>query len=148
MGLPLQEISVTVVLDLNVILDFLLEREQFVESAEVLVAASEGKIDAVIPLHGITTIYYFLRKERGDSASRALLKDVLKAARIVSISDLDVRTAIESRIPDLEDAIVAETAAIVKADYILTRDIRGFANAPVPAISPLDFLKKHGRTLR
>lgn len=136
-----------VVLDLNVVLDVLLAREEFLESAEVLLAASEDKIEAFIPLHGITTIYYFLRKEMTDAASRVLLLKLLEAVTISVISEQDVRSAIASQLSDFEDAIVSETASVANADYIITRDTRDFANSHVRAITPREFLERNIRLI-
>jgi predicted nucleic acid-binding protein len=134
---------VRVVLDLNVVLDVLLARDEFLESAEILLAASEGKIEAFIPLHGLTTIYYFLRKEMSDAIARVQLVKLLEAARVFAISEEDVREAIRSPMVDFEDAIVAQTALALSADYILTRDARDFVASRVKAITPREFLDRY-----
>jgi predicted nucleic acid-binding protein len=43
---------------------------------------------------------------------------------------------------DLEDCLQVECAKAVGADFIITRDIHDFANSPIPALLPEDFLKE------
>ncbi|HEX5315065.1 MAG TPA: PIN domain-containing protein [Candidatus Kapabacteria bacterium] len=129
-----------VILDVNVVLDVLLAREEFRESTELLRAVVEEKIEAFVPLHGLTTIYYFLRKEMVDKDCRLLLSTLLNVVTVVPISHDDVRIAIDLPITDFEDAIVSMTASILQADYIVTRNIRDFAHSKIRAITPSDFL--------
>ena len=44
--------------------------------------------------------------------------------------------------PDFEDAVVDAVAERSGASYIVTRNIKDFADSAVPAILPADFLKK------
>jgi predicted nucleic acid-binding protein len=132
---------VRVVLDLNVALDVLLARDEFLESTEILLLASARKIEAIMPLHGITTVFYFCRKQKSEIAARNQISALLESVHIFSISQEDVAKAIHSPVRDFEDAIVAETARISDADYILTRDISDFRESFVPAITPTQFLE-------
>jgi predicted nucleic acid-binding protein len=134
---------VIVVLDLNIALDVLLERKEFLDSAEILLLAESKKIEAVIPLHGITTVYYFCRKEMSDSMARAQLAKLLKIVSVFPISQKGVEAAIASSIDDFEDAIVAETGVSAKADFIVTRNVRDFLKSQIPAMLPRDFLERY-----
>jgi predicted nucleic acid-binding protein len=136
---------VRIVLDLNVVLDVLLAREKFLDSAEVLLFASERKIEAFIPLHGVTTIYYFCRKEMKDASARLQLLKLLEAAEVFSISDEEVRRAIVSPMDDFEDAIVAETARAANAEFIITRDTADFRDSAIPALTPTEFIERFFR---
>jgi len=44
--------------------------------------------------------------------------------------------------PDYEDALIATCARHTKMDYIITRNIKDFANSPVPPIAPDNFIAK------
>jgi hypothetical protein len=44
-------------------------------------------------------------------------------------------------IGDFEDSVVAAVAEAAGCDHILTRNVQDFADSPVPAISPTDFLR-------
>ena len=41
---------------------------------------------------------------------------------------------------DFEDAVVAGLAAEVGASFIITRNVSDFSNAPIRAVSPVNFL--------
>ena len=129
-----------VILDVNIVLDVLLAREEFRESTEVLRAVVEKKIEGFVPLHAVTTVYYFLRKEMVDADCRLLLETLLDAVNVVSITHEDVRAAIGSPVTDFEDAIVSRTASVIGANYIVTRNLRDFVNSTTLAITPSDFL--------
>ncbi len=132
-----------VVLDLNIILDVLLARKQFLESAEVLILAEEGQLDAVLPLHAVSTIYYFCRKEMSDAAARTQLAKLLEIVEVQSIDSNGLKVAIASPIADFEDAIVAETAVAAHADFIITRNTRDYSHSVVSAITPQDFIARY-----
>jgi predicted nucleic acid-binding protein len=137
---------VIVALDLNIVLDVLLERKEFLDSVEILLLAEAKKIEAIIPLHGITTIYYFSRKQMSDTVARQELAKLLKIVRVISISQQGVESAIVSPIADFEDAIVAETAIAANADYIITRNKRDFSMSPIIALTPDEFLVRYFTT--
>jgi predicted nucleic acid-binding protein len=48
---------------------------------------------------------------------------------------------------DIEDCLQAECAKAVKADYIVTRNIKDYTHSEIPAISP-EALIKHFRSRR
>jgi predicted nucleic acid-binding protein len=65
-------------------------------------------------------------------------------AHILNLADttgVDIKTAIASDFRDFEDAVLSATAAREKADYIITRNSNDFANSPVKALSPEEFVE-------
>ena len=50
----------------------------------------------------------------------------------------DCIQALQSRIADYEDAVMAETALWISADYIVTRNLRDYSRSPVPVLSPAE----------
>lgn len=58
----------------------------------------------------------------------------------VSLSADDLRRAARLRWDDYEDCLIALAADKAHADYLITRDARGFSRSPVPALSPPDWL--------
>jgi hypothetical protein len=142
-GLSFAKISVIVTLDLNIALDVLLARTQFLESAEILLLAEDREIEAILPLHGLSTIYYFCRKEMSDAIARQHLNKLMNIVSVREIKEDQLRAALNSDIHDFEDALVAQTAIVVSAEHIITRNTRDFDRSPVPAITPRDFLDRY-----
>lgn len=51
-----------------------------------------------------------------------------------------IEAALASRLADFEDAVLGESAALVSADAIVTRNKRDFLAARVPAYTPSELL--------
>ena len=43
--------------------------------------------------------------------------------------------------PDVEDYVISKSASDIGADYLITRDIRGFKDSQVRPITPKGFIK-------
>jgi predicted nucleic acid-binding protein len=133
------------VLDLNVVLDVLLSRHDHLESAEILSLARSSAIEAYVPAHGVTTIYYILRKEFGDKDARKALEQLFLSVKIVDANSILFDRALRSGIVDFEDAVVAESAAMIHADHIITRNKRHFHSSEVPCLSAPEFMANYAR---
>lgn len=131
-------------LDTNVLVDLLEPREEFLESIRrVFCMASFG--DAVLWASSscMTDLYFILMRESSgtnDGIQRAILKlistDDKSKLRIYAPQERDVVRALHYRWPDFEDCLVSVCAESVQADYIVTRDAKGFEHAALPSISP------------
>ena len=61
---------------------------------------------------------------------------------VVDISKQVIMTAQKNEVwPDFEDGLQMQSAVNIAADYIITRDAKGFAPSPVRALSPKEFLQ-------
>ena len=131
-----------VFIDANIIIDVLLKRVDFIgESAKVL-AICKSKKSALAP-HTISNIFFIARKEYTAKERKELLLDILEYIDIVSVGKHQIIQALKNcSIDDFEDALQLECAKEFNADYIVTRDLSGFANDTVPVISPMDFIKE------
>ena len=130
-----------ILLDLNVALDVLLSRHDHLESSEILSLARTGVIEAYLPAHGVTTIYYLLQKQFSNDEAREQLKQILRIVKIALPTENVFENAFESDIADFEDAVVVESAVSIGADYIITRNGKDFRESVIPAYSAPDFMK-------
>ena len=130
--------------DTNVILDILLERDEFFQdSYSVIKLATEGAITVLIPAGGISDIYYIIRRSGKDaSAAHSSIRALLQLVEACDTAASDIMAALHLRMADLEDAILAATAKREKVDFIITRNEHDFLNSPVAAISPKAFLSQ------
>ena len=131
-----------VVLDLNVVLDVLLTRHDSLECFEVLSLARSGAIEAVLPAHALSTIYYISRKQLSDADVRQELRSILRMMTVASLSQEAVERALDSPLSDFEDAIVLETAKEVNAEVIVTRNVNDFALSSIPAMTAREFMER------
>ncbi len=65
------------------------------------------------------------------------LIDILE---VIDVTKVNCIKALALPMNDFEDALLAHCAKRVKADYIITRNVKDFINSPVNAISPKEFL--------
>lgn len=133
-----------IMVDTNIIIDVLLEREPIVEdSCRLLSLCEEHKIDGFISASSVTDIYYLVRKytHSTELAYKAIGK-VLEIVKVCSVTNNEVILAFQKKAKDFEDCLVAVCAASIHCDYIATRNIRDFEGFNVPAISPSDLLNR------
>jgi len=124
-------------LDLNVVLDVLFAREPHVKEASVIFAKAEtGEIEGYVAAHTITTLHYLAAKRHGRTKCRKLMLDVLKLFDTVPVDEDRLRRALEMNWKDFEDAVQAACAEAAAADYLVTRDKKGFRGATVDVVTP------------
>lgn len=131
-------------IDANVILDVILNREPFYEySKDVMVLCGEPEVEGCVAVHSIATIWYLLRKQT-DQFRRNSLLDVCNILTVVGKTHLKIIEAIKDlNFKDFEDCIQSKCAESAKADYIITRNVRDYVHSTIPAFTPREFLDKY-----
>ena len=126
-----------VLFDLNVVLDFVLDRSPYAAPAALLWAAAERhQIEAFLPAHGITTIFYLVTRQHDQRFARRVLDDLLLVPSIAPVDGPVLRRALALGWADFEDAVCAAAAEGVGCDAIISRDPKGFAKSPVRVLEP------------
>lgn len=75
--------SMVVLIDTNVALDLLTERQPFYHNARaVFLACAGGEIEGYIAFHSLPNIFYILRKVYSDEKRRAMLKRLCLVLRV------------------------------------------------------------------
>jgi predicted nucleic acid-binding protein len=128
----------TVLIDTNVILDYVLKREPFAQDAlACLERLIIGKAKIWLTSSTITDIYYVTRRALHDSEeAKAVVAKLLNAFQIAGVDKADCLNALNNGISDYEDALVSVCAKKIKAEYIITRNTKDFEKSAVPAIAP------------
>jgi predicted nucleic acid-binding protein len=126
-----------VLVDLNVVLDVLLDREPHVAaSAAFWAAVEDGRVEGLIAAHGFTTISYLVARHHGREEARRVVDDLLAVFGVATVDEAVVRRAAALALPDFEDAVGAAAAEAAGCEAVVTRDAAGFAKTPVPGIDP------------
>ena len=132
-----------VLIDTNVILDVLCKRQDFFEdSAKVMKLCEVGKLKGVISALTVPNIVYIMRKELDAGKTREVVE---KLQLIFAVADLradDIKKALSLDFGDFEDALQSACAARIKADYIVTRNVRDFQGSKIAAIKPSELLER------
>ena len=133
-------------IDTNVLLNYLTNRpDPYLEaSVRILRMCAVGECTGYIAFHALSTIWYVLRKW-DDRERRQSLQDLCEILTVASASQNEILAAIrKDSFADFEDCLQDKCAKEVGADYIITCNVRDFADSEVPAITPEQFLKLYG----
>ena len=135
--------SMRVLIDTNVILDVLCNRQRFVEDATKIFKFCEvNKIEGYISAISVPNIVYILRKELNAEKTKEILAQLSLIFKIVDLKADDLKKAANLMFNDYEDALQSVCAGRIKANYIITRNIKDFTNSKVVAIKPSELLER------
>lgn len=131
-----------VLLDTDVVLDLLLDREPFSVDAAAIWQAGEDRqvqlyVSAITPIN----VFYVARKLKGQETAKLLVTSLLMACRICTVDQSLLLAALASPIRDYEDAVQAAAAGSQQLDAIVTRNLRDYVDSSTPAFSPSDLLR-------
>jgi predicted nucleic acid-binding protein len=132
-----------VLLDTNVVLDLMLKREPWLAAAQGIWQANrDGRLEGCLTGSSLTDLYYIIRRIAGVAIARRGVRECLDAFGILPTDEvvLDLAYSLENN--DFEDAVQIVTAEREHLDAIITRDAKGFAGSPVPALSPMDLVSR------
>lgn len=134
--------NMKVLIDTNIILDVLCGREKFLEDAERIFKLCETRrLDGFISALSIPNIIYILRKELDADKVETIVNDLSIIFTIADLKAEDVKKAAGLKFKDYEDAVQSTCAERIGAEYIITRNVKDFADSNIPAISSMKFLR-------
>ncbi len=129
-----------VLIDTNVILDILCNRLPFVEDARKIFRLCEvNKITGYISALSIPNIVYIMRKELDADKISDILEKLSLIFTIADLKSSDLTKAAKLGFDDYEDALQSVCASRIKADFIITRNIKDFSYSKVAAVKPSEF---------
>ena len=131
-------------IDTCVILDYLQNREPFFDDAlNVAIGAANYEFEAYISASSLTDLYYIVHRQTHSSIkSHKIISMITELFGLADTYAEDCINALHNGMTDYEDAVMSETAHRVKADYIVTRNIKDYSESKVPAVTPSEFLIK------
>jgi predicted nucleic acid-binding protein len=126
----------TLVLDTNVVIDILTKREGYKGSLDILRLCERGAARGYITTSTATDILYLTTKILGKQPARDALKSLLESVDIIEVKKADIMGAFNHDMDDFKDAVLANCAARIKADFIVTRNLKDFRGSAVKAVAP------------
>jgi predicted nucleic acid-binding protein len=128
---------VRVLVDTNIVLDFLLQREPFSQDAELLFQAIDsGQVVGYVTATTLTDIFYISRKHTlSIEQARQAVSETLTVMVICPVNRAVLESAFKSGLADFEDAVQIFCAVEQGLDAILTRDAKGFLSSSIPVVS-------------
>ena len=130
-----------VLIDTNVVLDFLLHRNGYAFAVDIFGMAEKKYITGYISASAITDIFFLAKGKLGKKATKEALKDLLKVFLPAAVTDSHILQALDLEWDDFEDSVQFVVGESIAVNYIITRNNQDFSSSPIPAITPEQFLK-------
>lgn len=132
-----------VFIDTNILLDFMCRREPFYRDVYMIFRkAAMHELTVVVSALTIVNTQYTAKKYGlSTTAVSSVIKNLLS---LVSVSPIDgqmVEYAYSVDDKDKEDVLQYLSAKSADVDYIISRDKKGFVNAPIAVLSPEEFMQ-------
>ena len=111
-----------VFLDTNILLDLLLERDGYEDSAALFQMQDEGKARLFVSLLTMVNLAYVYKKTVGRNLAVANLKYLSTLVEVLPMNGAQLQQAIMMDGQDFEDVLQAVCAAEGGCDYLVTRN--------------------------
>ena len=130
-----------VLVDTNIVLDLLLDRAPFSKAATLIfIQIEQSRVEASLCATTITTIEYILGQSMSAGKARSTLHRLFEIFDITTVNRSVIHEALQSKMSNFEDAVLAHSANLAGMDAIVTRNIKDFKHSPVKAFDPEEFL--------
>ena len=131
-----------VFIDTNLVLDVLAERKPFYEtSARIWKLVEKRDLTGYLSATTITDVFYILRKQLGSERAYDTVSKIMMVFDITSVSQADIKKALNLGFKDFEDALQVVCAKKTGAKYLITRNKEDFQEAQgIEVVDPEAFL--------
>lgn len=131
--------------DTNIIVDVLRKRPHDYEASRLLLAlGSLHEFELWVSPSQLSDLFYILtsggKRHLAEPVGEELV-DVLSFVRVCSFGHDEALSALSCGFDDLKDALVYQAARAVKAEAIITRNQKDFAQSSIPAFSSVEFFE-------
>ncbi len=117
-----------ILIDSNIILDVVQEREPFCSNAKKILSLCIAKnINGFVTAHSLCDIFYILRKDKTLEERLLMIANLCKYVTVISEKQDDFEVVSKNpETKDLEDSLQMVCAENACLDYIVTRNIKDF----------------------
>lgn len=131
-----------ILLDTNVVLDVLLERQPYYSaSSKIFILSSKMDIQLYITSTIVTDLFYIISKLLSKKKAKDFLANLLEIVDICEVGKPIISEAMNSNFEDLEDAVQYFAAKEKNIDVILTRNKKDFILSKIKVLTPAEFIK-------
>lgn len=129
-------------IDTNVVIDMLVDREGAADACFIIDGAELGEYQLHLCSLSVTNIYYSLRKQLTREERVEALKQLCKVLKVIPVDDMVIQNALNSGWKDLEDAVqYCSAKAIGYIDGIITRNEKDFVRSDIEVIHSSRFIR-------
>ena len=131
-----------ILIDTNVLLDVIARREPYVIFSEkVIDLCRQEIINGAIAGHSVLNAMYVLRKNFTLEERKKIFLNLCEFLYVESVDFGKIIQALkDDDFSDFEDCLQMQCALSLRADYIVTRNVKDFAASEIPAVTPEEFL--------
>ena len=132
-----------ILIDTDVILDFLFDREPFSEEAsQILSLCEKRELRGFVTPVMVSNIYYLLRKAAKHEKVIETIKKLMDIVDVAIINKKTIVDALNSEFKDFEDALQNFSAQNEKEiKIILTRNTKDYKASGLSVMTPENYLK-------
>ncbi len=130
-------------IDANILLDVLQNREPYIQASSVIWKLCETeKAKGYVSALTFANLVYIMRKELNPKKIEETLHALSLIFEFVDFRASDLSCAAGLKWDDFEDAVQSVIAERIRADYIITRNVRDFDRSKVIAFTPSELLAR------
>lgn len=132
-------------IDTNIFLDVLAEREPFYANSKAVLELCESKkVYGFLSASSVTDIFYLIRRKLHsvDLAYKAI-GYIFDITKVLTVTNEDVLNAYIQKAPDFEDCLLAVCAKSNHCDAIVTRNKKGFLLFGITLLTPEELLEMY-----
>ena len=123
----IQEAKPRYLVDINVLLDYLQQRQPWYPQARALfLAERQERLDIYIATNTVSTLFYLVRQHEPPRKALLTLEILLQRVRLADVTGAVIMRAFRLGLEDLEDGIQAAAALEAGIPALVTRDAKDF----------------------
>ena len=132
-----------VLIDTNVVLDLLLDRQPFSEAAsELFDRVEENSIEGFLGATTLTTLFYLAAKTTDSATARDQVRRLLVLCSVAPVDKSVLTEALDLGLRDFEDAVLVAAARRVDAQVLVTRNLKDFRKVGgLTIVSPAELVE-------
>lgn len=132
-----------VLIDTDVILDFLFDRKPFSDhSARILSLCESHEISGFVTSVIISNVYYLLRQTASHEKVIEKLTQLISITEVLTTDKSVIMRALHSNFKDFENALQNYSAELSgEIDLIITRNGKDFKNSSLGILTPENYLQ-------
>jgi len=129
---------INVLVDTNVVIDWLNDRKPWSDEAQPLWQSRDaGKVALYLPAPVLTDVFYILRKPLGNAGTKQVIERCVATFGLLPIDGAVIQKALGLPGSDFEDNVRIACSQIYRIDLIVTRNPKDFRQGvTVPVVDP------------
>lgn len=122
-----------IMFDTNIVLDVLMDRVPFSDSAvELFSKVEDGAIIGYMCGITLANVYYLAFRKLGTARAQEEIRKLLSLFEVAPINRLVLESALVVDFSDFDNAVIHEAACHVGADAVVTRNMRDYKKSRIP----------------